>query len=55
MIALSWIMNCVLSQLLSGIMYSLSANAVWSDLKERFDKIDGSRIFHLHKQIVIVT
>lgn len=32
-----------------------SASAVWIDLKEKFDKIDGFRIFQLHKQIATMT
>lgn len=51
-IVLSWIMNCVSKELLSGIVYSSDACDVWRDLKERFDKADGSRIFQLHREIV---
>lgn len=50
-IVLSWIMNCGSKELLSGIVYSSNSASVWSDLKERFDKIDGSRVFQLHKDI----
>lgn len=50
-IVLSWIMNCVSSDLLSGIVYSSNACAVWKDLKERFDKVNGSRILQLHRAI----
>ncbi|KAH0672224.1 hypothetical protein KY284_023311 [Solanum tuberosum] len=50
-IVLSWIMNCVSKELLGGIVYSTNAAAVWSDLKERYDKVDGSRIFQLYKEI----
>ncbi|XP_069155831.1 uncharacterized protein [Solanum lycopersicum] len=51
-IVLSWIMNCVSKELLGGIVYSTDACSVWGDLKERFDKTDGSRIFQLHREIV---
>ncbi|XP_049406059.1 uncharacterized protein LOC125869645 [Solanum stenotomum] len=47
----SWIMNVVSKELLSGIMYASSAHKVWTDLKERLDKVDGSRVFHLHTEI----
>ncbi|PHU03609.1 hypothetical protein BC332_28860, partial [Capsicum chinense] len=50
-IVLSWIMISVSKELLSGIVYTSNAQKVWSDLKERFDKVDGSRIFFLHKKI----
>ncbi|XP_075101990.1 uncharacterized protein LOC142177400 [Nicotiana tabacum] len=51
----SWIMNCVSTELLSGIVYSSNACAVWNELKERFDKIDCSRIFQIHKQITMIS
>ncbi|XP_075087731.1 uncharacterized protein LOC142169727 [Nicotiana tabacum] len=40
-IVLSWIMNSVSVELLSGMVYALSANKVWMDLKETFDKFNG--------------
>ncbi|XP_015164065.1 uncharacterized protein [Solanum tuberosum] len=54
-IVLSWIMISVSRELLSGIVYANSAQQVWNDLKERFDKVDGSRIFYLHKEIATLT
>ncbi|XP_075080287.1 uncharacterized protein LOC142165810 [Nicotiana tabacum] len=54
-IVLSWIMNSVSKGLLGGIMYASSAQAVWEDLLERFNKIDGSRTFNLHKEIATLT
>ncbi|XP_047263804.1 uncharacterized protein LOC124896293 [Capsicum annuum] len=50
-IILSWIMNSVSKELLSGVVYACNAQKVWKDLQERFDKVDGSRIFYLHKEI----
>ncbi|GAV77634.1 UBN2_3 domain-containing protein [Cephalotus follicularis] len=44
-IVLSWIMNTVSKELFSGIVYATNAQHVWKDLKERFDKVNGSRIF----------
>ncbi|XP_015167795.1 uncharacterized protein [Solanum tuberosum] len=44
-------MNNVSRELLSGIMYASSAHKVWVDLNERLDKVDGSRVFHLHTEI----
>ncbi|XP_019260764.1 PREDICTED: uncharacterized protein LOC109238744 [Nicotiana attenuata] len=49
-IVLSWLMNSVSNGLLGGIMYASSAKAVWDDLHERFDKVDGSRSYNLHKE-----
>nr|XP_033517587.1 uncharacterized protein LOC117281844 [Nicotiana tomentosiformis] len=50
-IVLSWLINYVSSGLFGGIMYASSARVVWNDLHERFDKIDGSRSYNLHKEI----
>lgn len=44
-------MNGVSKEIFSGIVYSTDATVVWEDLKERFDKVDGSRIFSLHREI----
>lgn len=54
-IVLSWIMNCVSKELLGGIVYSTNVASVWKDLAERYDKVDGSRIFQLHKEIATVS
>lgn len=51
---LAWIMNTVSKELLSGIVYASDAAMVWVDLKERFDKIDGSRIYQLHREICTI-
>ncbi|XP_069152849.1 uncharacterized protein [Solanum lycopersicum] len=50
-IVLSWLMNVVSKSLLSDIAFSSSAFDVWTDLKERFDRVDGSRTYSLHKDI----
>ncbi|GAV71504.1 UBN2_3 domain-containing protein, partial [Cephalotus follicularis] len=48
-IVLSWIMSTISKKLLGGIVYATDALAVWRDLKEMFDRINGSRIF-FHSQ-----
>lgn len=50
-IVLSWLMNSVSKSLLSGIAFASAALDVWTDLKERFDRVDGSRTYSLHKDI----
>lgn len=50
-IVLSWIMNSVSKKIFSGILYSTDAATVWNDFKERFNKVNGSRIFSLHREI----
>ncbi|GAV74716.1 UBN2_3 domain-containing protein [Cephalotus follicularis] len=50
-IMLSWPMNTVSKELFNGIVYSTDAQSVWKDLKERFDKVNGSWIFSLRREI----
>ncbi|XP_015158648.1 uncharacterized protein [Solanum tuberosum] len=50
-IVLSWLLNSVSKSLLGGVPFASSAQGVWNDLKERFDQLDGSRTFGLHKEI----
>ncbi|KAK5838374.1 hypothetical protein PVK06_007103 [Gossypium arboreum] len=50
-IMLSWILNTVNKKLSAVIVFASSATAVWNDLGERFHKIDGSRIYFLHREI----
>lgn len=33
------------------MVYAFDARKVWMDLKERFDTANGSRIFHLYREI----
>lgn len=47
-VVLSWIMNTISSNLLSGIVYMSTTWSIWKELKERFDKINGSRTFNQH-------
>ncbi|GAV79181.1 UBN2_3 domain-containing protein, partial [Cephalotus follicularis] len=48
---LSWIMNTDSREIFNGIVYSTYAFSVWKDLRERFNKVNGSRIFSLHREI----
>lgn len=54
-VVLSWLMNSVAKGLLGGIMYASNAQAVWDDLYERFNKVDRSRVFNVHKEIATLT
>ncbi|XP_070015759.1 uncharacterized protein [Nicotiana sylvestris] len=48
-------MTIVSCNLLEGMVYADSAQDVWEDLKERFNKVDGSRSFSLYQEIVRLT
>ncbi|XP_070055034.1 uncharacterized protein [Nicotiana tomentosiformis] len=54
-VVLSWIMNSVRLGLLSSDLYASDAHKVWEDLKEKFDKVNGSRVLYLHREIYILT
>ncbi|XP_075096456.1 uncharacterized protein LOC142174541 [Nicotiana tabacum] len=54
-IVLSWIMSSVAKRLLEGNMYATNALDVWEELYERFNKIDGSRTFNIHKKVTTLT
>ena len=47
-----WIVNSVHPDIASSIMYTESANAVWSDLKDRFSHNSDSRIYQIRQEIV---
>ena len=53
-IVVGWIMSSVGKELLTGILYAKDARSVWEDLRERFDKVNASRIYQLHKGIATI-
>ncbi|KAM3309295.1 hypothetical protein P3S67_011039 [Capsicum chacoense] len=52
---ISWLTSNVSKHLLSGILFCSNAFQVWTDLKERCDKVDLARIYHLHREICTLT
>ncbi|XP_049371099.1 uncharacterized protein LOC125836056 [Solanum verrucosum] len=48
-------MGNVNKNLLAGILYGSSAAIIWKDLEERFDKVNDSRSYYLHREIAILT
>ena len=54
-IFLGWIMNTVSKSLISTVIYGSDAHSVWEDLRERFDKVNASRAFYLHKELVTMS
>ncbi|XP_073063990.1 uncharacterized protein [Primulina eburnea] len=50
-LVLSCIMNSVSKIIFGGIVYSSDALVLWSDLKDQFDKVNGSRIFSIHREL----
>ncbi|GJU59912.1 ribonuclease H-like domain-containing protein [Tanacetum coccineum] len=50
-VMLSWLLYCISQDLYRGQIYSKIAKAIWDELKETYDKHDGSVIFNLHYKI----
>ncbi|KAJ0753121.1 putative RNA-directed DNA polymerase [Helianthus annuus] len=49
-IVLTWILNSVSEELYLGHVYSKLASVVWKELKETYDKVDGSVVFNLYQK-----
>ncbi|XP_076913506.1 uncharacterized protein LOC143572165 [Bidens hawaiensis] len=47
----SWILNSISEELYLGQVFSKSTLSVWQDLKETYDKVDGSVVFGLYQKI----
>jgi len=54
-IVVSWLTGNVSRDLLRGILFRSNANLIWKELEERFNKINGSRLYALHKEIFTLT
>ncbi|GJY17391.1 putative transcription factor interactor and regulator CCHC(Zn) family protein [Tanacetum coccineum] len=52
-IVVTWILNSLSPDLFAGAIYiyAKTASEMWNDLKEIYDKVDGSIMFNLHKSI----
>ncbi|KAK1433710.1 hypothetical protein QVD17_10625 [Tagetes erecta] len=50
-VVLSWILNSISEELYVGQIFSKVASEVWDELKETYNKVDGSIIYNLHRQI----
>ncbi|KAJ0771859.1 putative retrotransposon gag domain, retrotransposon Copia-like protein [Helianthus annuus] len=50
-VVLTWLLNYVSEELFLGQVFSSLASEVWEDLKETYDKIDGSVVYDLFKKI----
>ncbi|XP_070054749.1 uncharacterized protein [Nicotiana tomentosiformis] len=48
-------MNSIAPTLISGIAYAASAQTVLMDLQERFDKVNDTRCYNLHKEIATLS
>nr|XP_043620166.1 uncharacterized protein LOC122592014 [Erigeron canadensis] len=54
-VVLTWILNSMSEEVYLGQIFSRNAATVWLELKETYDKVDGSVIFNLHHKINSLT
>ncbi|KAJ0459040.1 putative RNA-directed DNA polymerase [Helianthus annuus] len=50
-VVLTWLLNSISDELFLGQVFSKLASEVWTDLKETYDKVDGSVVYDLYKKI----
>ena len=48
---LSWLINSMLKDLISSVIYLNTAQEVWIDLKNRFSQSNGLRVFELQRMV----
>ncbi|GKC58282.1 hypothetical protein Tco_1085880 [Tanacetum coccineum] len=48
---LTWIMNIVSQDVYMGLVYSENAAVVWKELRETYDKVDGSVVCDARKEL----
>nr|GEW69750.1 hypothetical protein [Tanacetum cinerariifolium] len=51
-VVVTWILNSLSPDLFAYAIYVKTAYETWNDLKETYDKVDGSAVFNLHKSII---
>ncbi|KAJ0495203.1 putative RNA-directed DNA polymerase [Helianthus annuus] len=54
-VVLSWLLNSVSEELYLRQVFSKLTSEVWTDLKETYDKVDGSIVYDLYKKINCIT
>nr|XP_043611507.1 uncharacterized protein LOC122583139 [Erigeron canadensis] len=50
-VVISWILNSIAEELYLGQIFFGKASLIWKELKEAYDKVDGSVTFNLHHKI----
>nr|XP_016442568.1 PREDICTED: uncharacterized protein LOC107767981 [Nicotiana tabacum] len=47
----SWLLNSLSKEIVASALYSKSAQALWTDLEDRFGQSNGAKLYHLQKEI----
>ena len=48
---MSWILNVLSANIAESVLYSSSAQAIWTDLDDRFGQSNGPKLYQLQKEI----
>lgn len=48
---LSWILNSLTQDLADSVIFSITAQEVWKDLRDRFSQSNAPRIFQIERDI----
>ncbi|KAF5459711.1 hypothetical protein F2P56_019633, partial [Juglans regia] len=54
-LVLSWLMNSISKDIRNSLLYVASAVDLWKELKTRYLRSDGPRVFHLEKSLSSIT
>ncbi|XP_019248647.1 PREDICTED: uncharacterized protein LOC109227908 [Nicotiana attenuata] len=47
----SWLLISLSKEIAASVRYSKSAQALWTDIKDRFGQSNGAKLYHLQKEI----
>nr|GEV27468.1 hypothetical protein [Tanacetum cinerariifolium] len=50
-VVVTWILNSLSPELFASAIYAKNAYEMWTDLKDTYDKVDGSAVFNIHKKL----
>ncbi|KAJ1377222.1 Retrotransposon gag domain [Sesbania bispinosa] len=51
-VIISWLYNSVSKEIITSILFTTTAQEIWEDLKTRFSRKNGPRIFQLRRQLM---
>lgn len=54
-LVLSWLLNLLNKEISRSVEYSDLASEVWSELEDRYGKVDGARVLELRKELVQIS
>lgn len=54
-LVLSWLMNSISKDIRSSLLFITSATDLWTEIKTRYLRSDGPRVFHLEKSLSCIS